>query len=90
MKTPSRLILHTALASSALLPVAGAQSFNMDVNAFDSPTPSNSYGAFSGQTGYWQPITSISPINTPLYDVNGALTQATMTYFPASLRGTSR
>src|SRR5690242_12927848 len=71
MRLPLGLVLLFSL-----FPLAGA-SFAQDFNInFGPPSaPSSSYGAASGNAGYWNSLVFPSGI-TPLYDLAGQLTSA--------------
>lgn len=70
---PSALVMRTTLISGvlAIAPCAFAQSLNIDFSD-GAPGPDSSYGAATGQTGFWN---SMHPVhaggNFPLMDLNG-------------------
>jgi hypothetical protein len=59
---------------------ASAQ-FNVDFSSTGaaSPAPGNSYGAASGQSGFWNNFTSATVVTAPLLDVGGSATAVTLT-----------
>jgi len=61
----------------ALLPFAANAQFNVDVNGIDFGTPANSYGAASGQAGFWNAV-NFSGGATPLSNLAGGATGATV------------
>lgn len=65
--------MSSALAFSLLALSAHAQNFNVDIGSqADFPTPSDSYGAASGQSGVWNGIHFGFPVD--LIDTSGQLT----------------
>ncbi len=69
-------MLRTQLLALALLSItASAQSFNVDIGRqIGSPTPADTYGAASGQAGFWNGVGFDPP--APLVDIHGQLTSA--------------
>ena len=63
---------------------AAAQSFNVDIDQvgpnpqLGQGVPSSAFGAASGQTGVWNSYLSISSAASPLVDLAGAATPATV------------
>src|SRR5690349_8720252 len=56
---------------------ASAQGFNVDLNSFYG-TPANTFGAGASQPGVWNAISGVQG-TSPLLDLNGAATTATLT-----------
>ncbi|HTF89804.1 MAG TPA: hypothetical protein VK843_15430 [Planctomycetota bacterium] len=60
-----------------------SQSFNLDVGPTNFGTPSNAYGAASGQTGTWFSVTTpAAQAGAALTDITGTPTSVTLTVVP--------
>jgi len=72
-----------ALASAALAFTGAsgfAQSFNIDIGPTNFGTPSNAYGAASGQTGFWNAVpTSTAQGGAALTNISGNATGVVLT-----------
>jgi hypothetical protein len=82
------LNFNKPVASLAVLAVAAlgpSQSFNVDVDLFNSPpevgggAPSSSFGGAAGQVGFWNAYPDNVSQSFPLQDIAGASTGVTIT-----------
>lgn len=66
--------------SAALFTNAHAQLFNIDVGISTQPSPSNAFGAASGQTGHWNFFAGNTSVGAPvaLLDITGAASGVTL------------
>jgi len=75
-RTTIGLLTVTGLLAFAMR--SEAQSFNVDINgAFG--TPSNALGAAAAQPGVWQTVSALAVGATPVSDITGTPTAATLT-----------
>jgi hypothetical protein len=81
MNTKSSLTrLLTPACALVLAAGAHAQKFNLDVgNATGNPVPAASFGGAAGQTGTWSIAPIVVGVASPIADVTGAATGATIT-----------
>src|SRR5688500_4041415 len=70
MQIPLR-VLVSLVAAAGPVSSASAQSINFDCGTFNA-SPSNTYGAASGQTGHWNNVSVIGSV--PLLDTTGSAT----------------
>ncbi len=79
-KVPAALLALVGLGAPL-----GAQSINLDWNSALG-VPSNGFGAAAAQPGTWQTIPASVPFGPqPLLDINGQLTQVTLSVAPGPL-----
>lgn len=91
-------IMSICLVPLVLIPLASAQSFNVDVgdNTVLYPVPVDSYGAGAGQAGRWKAVSW--PYNATLVHLDGSPSSVTTSstssssynHFPSSLTGEDR
>ena len=91
-------IMSICLAPLVLIPLASAQSFNVDVgdNTVLYPVPVDSYGAGASQAGCWKAVSW--PYNATLVHLDGSPSSVTTSstssssynHFPSSLTGEDR